>query len=117
MERVQNERLKLDLDKQNIENELQAKEQALRQEQIERERMEQMLSELNSKLVSGGQHLQEKEAEQLKAKREYQKKLKEQRKKAQRLQEEKAEKENQLLLQNSQFKSMEEQLLQTRQVY
>ena len=38
---------------------------------------------MNSKLVSGGQLIQEKEAEQLAAKREYQRKLKEQRKKAQ----------------------------------
>lgn len=44
-----------------------------------------MLSDMNNKLVSGGQQLQEKEAEQLAAKREYQKKLKEQRRKAQKL--------------------------------
>lgn len=56
-----------------------------------------MLQKMNEKLVSGGQQLEQKEAEQLKAKREYQKKLKEERKKAQKLLEEKQEKENRLI--------------------
>lgn len=73
-----------------------------------------MLQELNNKLVSGGQHLQEKEAEKLAAKREYQKKLKEQRKKAQKLQEEKLENENALINANKQFKDMAEEMAASR---
>lgn len=75
-----------------------------------------MLQELNNKLVHGGQRLQEKEAEQLAAKREYQRKLKEQRKKAQRLQEEKVANENALSDANVKFKSMEEELNALQQV-
>lgn len=43
----------------------------LRQEQEEKEAMESMLKDMEKKLVSGGQLLQEKEAEQMKAKRQY----------------------------------------------
>jgi chromosome segregation ATPase len=74
-----------------------------------------MLKELNNKLVSGGQQLQEKEAEQLAAQREYQKKIKEQRRKAEKLREEKIANENALISANVQFKSMEEELKATRE--
>lgn len=70
---------------------------------------------MNSKLVSGGQLIQEKEAEQLAAKREYQRKLKEQRLKAKQLKEDKVQNENALINANVQFKSMEEELVAMHQ--
>jgi len=71
MERVLAEKERLDNDKAVVENELQAKQEMLDNELNEIEALEAMMNELNNKLTMGGQQLQEKEAEQLAAKREY----------------------------------------------
>lgn len=73
-----------------------------------------MLKDMERKLVSGGALLQEKEAEQLQAKRQYQKQLKEQRKKERKLREEKQRQDDELLSAAQQFQSMEEELKATR---
>jgi len=55
MEKIEQEKNRLNQDKELIANELQEKEQKLRAEQEEKEALETMLKELNNKLVSGGQ--------------------------------------------------------------
>jgi hypothetical protein len=116
MDRIKHEKQRLNQDKEHIENQLQEKDQRLKEEQQEKVALETMLKELNNKLVSGGQQLQEKEAEQLAAQREYQKKIKEQRRKAEKLREEKIANENALITANVQFKTMEEELKATREI-
>ena len=76
--------------------------------------MKKLLQNKCYKNLTGGQHLQEKEAEKLAAKREYQKKLKKQREKAKKLEEEKLENENALINANKQFLDMAEELAASR---
>ena len=70
-----------------------------------------MLQDMQDKLVSGGQQLDQKEAEQLAAQREYQAKIKEQRKKAKRLLEEKKLQEDALMNAKNAYKDMAEELV------
>ncbi len=56
--------------------ELQQKEQLLQKEAEEKVSLEHMIREMERKLVSGGQALEEQEREQARAYREYQEKIK-----------------------------------------
>lgn len=60
-----------------------------------------MLTQLNNKLVSGGEQLEQKEAEHIRAQREYQEKIKEQRSKAEKLRIEKEKREQDLMQANA----------------
>ena len=71
---------KLELEKQEkekISNELVAREKALADEQDSKAKLENYLKELETKLVTGGDALAQKEKEQAQKQREFQKKLKE----------------------------------------
>lgn len=58
-------------EKDEVQNELMRKQTVLMTQQQEKEEMNRIMQELNDKLMIGGQQLEEKEAEQLREKREY----------------------------------------------
>jgi septal ring factor EnvC (AmiA/AmiB activator) len=55
MQKIESEKNRLNQDKEQIANELVEKEAKLREEQQEKMDLESMLTDLNNKLVSGGQ--------------------------------------------------------------
>lgn len=67
MREIEEAKQNLAKDKNAIENELQEKERRLQEEQDEKEQLAQIMGEMQNKLVTGGQALQQKEAEQLAA--------------------------------------------------
>ena len=81
LENLEIEKQYLHADKERIQGELSKKEDLLRIEAQEKTNLEQLIKEMEHKLVNGGQALEEREKEQAKAYREYQAKLKAQRKK------------------------------------
>ena len=99
----------IDQDKQRIANELEQKDAMLRQEAQEKMSLEQMIREMEHKLVSGGQALEDKQKEQARAFREYQQKIKAERKKQKKLQEEQRKKDEELLSFSTQYKNLEEE--------
>ena len=69
-----------------------------------------MISEMEKKLVTGGQTLEDREREQVQKQREMQLQLRMQKKKEKLLQEEKRKKEEEMLLVERQYKSLQEEV-------
>lgn len=71
LEELTRQKENLDADKQRIANELQEKEQLLRQEAEEKSSLEKMIRDMEQKLVIGGQALEDQEKEKARAFKEY----------------------------------------------
>lgn len=93
-------------EKDKIQSELKANEQALVTEQEEKQKLEYALKELEEKLVSGGNALALKEREQAQKYRVFQKKLKAQKQREEQLLKEKQQKEEEVLLVQQTYKDL-----------
>ena len=93
-------------EKDKIQNELKANEQALVNEQDQKKKLETVLADLQTKLVTGGNALAEKEKEQAEKYRKFQKKLKAQKQREEQLLKEKLLKEEEVLLVQQTYKDL-----------
>jgi hypothetical protein len=105
LENVQKQQQEIVFQKQQqneqLQNELQSREQALYLERKERGDLEKLISQMENKLVKGGHGMEgitQENQDQLKKERELQKKLKKQKQKEQELLVEKQRKEEEMLL-------------------
>lgn len=78
--------------------------------------MEDMIQEMNAKLVSGGQQLEEAERDMAVRNRQASLNLKKQRKVAKKLAAEKQEKEEEMLMMQEKFSSVEDEVKVSRQI-
>lgn len=99
-----------------IQDELKSKEQALEQERQQKEQLASLIQELEKKLVTGGQTLEEREREQAQKQREMQLQLRLQKKKEKQLQEEKRKKEEEMLLVEKHYKNLQEEVDDMRNI-
>ena len=97
-------------DKQKIENELKEREQEFLTEKERRKQLEDMLQQLEHKMLFGGQEFEEKQKEQTKKYIEMQQKLKKQRAKEKKMKEEQQKKEEEMLAVESQYKDIQEEM-------
>lgn len=88
------------------------KEEKIEQERLQREQLEQMLKEMEAKMVHGGEGVQEEEKERIEAKafREYQLKLKKQKRKEKKLLEDQKRKDEDLLLMEHEYNDLQEEV-------
>ena len=93
-----------------MQDELKSKEQALEAERQQKEQLTALIYEMEKKLVTGGQTLEDREREQMQKQREMQLQLRMQKKKEKMLQEEKRKKEEEMLLVERQYKSLQEEV-------
>mmetsp|Transcript_21057 Transcript_21057/g.20200 ORF Transcript_21057/g.20200 Transcript_21057/m.20200 type:complete len:114 (+) Transcript_21057:155-496(+) len=110
IENLEQEKQNINAEKEQVETELNRKQEMLHIELKEKENLEQILSQLQMKVVSGGEALEEKEREKSKAYRAYQIKLKKQKQKERQLLEEKVKAEEEMLNANRQYKDMQEEV-------
>jgi kinesin family protein 3/17 len=75
-----------------------------------------LIQELEKKLVTGGQTLEEREREQMQKQREMQLQLRLQKKKEKQLQEEKRKKEEEMLLVEKHYKNLQEEVDDMRNI-
>jgi len=99
-----------------MELELKEKEQLAASEKDKREKLEEMIKQMEQRLVVGGNGLPEKDKNQAKAYREMQLKLKKQKKKEKHLMEDKIKKDEEMLLAEKNYKSLQEEVDDTRKV-
>lgn len=85
-------------------------------EQKEKNQLEMMINQMEQKLVSGGNALEEKEREAAQKYRDFQKKLKKQRKKQQELEDERKRKEDELINVQKQYQNLEDEVDDNRKV-
>jgi len=114
IENLEQEKQNINAEKEQVETELNRKQEMLHIELKEKENLEQILSQLQMKVVSGGEALEEKEREKSKAYRAYQIKLKKQKQKERQLLEEKVKAEEEMLNANRQYKDMQEEVQENR---
>ncbi|CDW81244.1 kinesin motor domain containing protein [Stylonychia lemnae] len=99
-----------------MESKLKEKEELLNDHVQQKDRLEQMLYDLQKQMVQGGSALEEKEKEQAQKYREFQLRLKKQKKKEKELLREKEKKEEEMLMVEKQYKSLQEEVEEQREV-
>ncbi|CAG9323806.1 unnamed protein product [Blepharisma stoltei] len=101
---------------QALQLELEQKEKFLQEEKGQREEMEQMIEEIQKKLIAGGEELNKAEKERLNAQREFRNKLKKQRQREKALAEENRKKEEEMLMKEKQYQNLQEEVDDLRKV-
>ena len=99
-----------------VQEELQLKEKHLQEEIHQRKNLESMLTQIQQKLITGGEALDNAEKERLKAQRQLQLRLKKQKKKEKQLLEEKRKKEEELLMKENKYQNLQEEVEDLRKV-
>jgi len=99
-----------------VQEELELKEKHLQEEIHQRKNLESMLTQIQQKLITGGEALDNAEKERLKAQRQLQLRLKKQKKKEKQLLEEKRKKEEELLMKENKYQNLQEEVEDLRKV-
>ncbi len=101
-------------DQENIAQALEERNQRLAREQAEKQKLEQILAEMNNKLVMGGEILRNEQDERLADTRKVQLELEQQRKKAKKLQAERKKQEEAMLNTEKKYENVQQELEESR---